>query len=115
MSELVCTIPNQIEPATSISGATKVRLCRSLFGSVGRASDSQIFLGDKLESHQTHLSWQQYVGTGLAVMLADKSLAHVAPEVDLGNVHYICLCNAYKTEPTLALKPRDVTRNPKQG
>ena len=34
----------------------------------------------------------------------------------LGNVHYCCLCNANKAEPTLALNPRgDITRNPKQG
>ena len=41
----------------------------------------------------------------------------VAPEVDLrGNVQYICLCNANKAEPTLALKPRgDITRNPKRS
>ena len=50
-------------------------------------------------------------------MLAAKRLAHVAPEVDLGECTlHLPLQKANKAEPTLALKPRgDVTRNPKQG
>ena len=50
------------------------------------------------------------------MMLAVKMLGGVAPGVDLGDVHYIHLCNVNKVEPTLALKPGgDVTRNPKTG
>ena len=34
----------------------------------------------------------------------------------LGNIHHVCLCQAWKRLPTLALKPRrDVTQSPKQG
>ena len=50
-------------------------------------------------------------------MLAAKSLAHVAPKMDLRECTlHSPLQKSNKAEPTLALKPRgDITRNPKQG
>ena len=51
-----------------------------------------------------------------ATMLAIKRSAGVAPEVDLREctLHSPLQKQANKAEHTLALKPRDATRNPKQ-
>ena len=45
-----------------------------------------------------------------------KLLPHNADCQEIGNVHYIRLCNVKKAEPTLPLEPTgDITRNSKQG
>ena len=45
-----------------------------------------------------------------------KRSSGVDPEVNLGKVHYVWLCQVYIKQHTLALKPKgDITRDPKEG
>ena len=56
------------------------------------------------------------LGRQLAAMLAVYTGRGVAPEVNLRErISGMPLQSWNKAEPTLALKPRDVTRSPKQG
>ena len=68
-------------------------------------------------SLQTLLHWRESIYLIRPTMLTVKRLAIcITRDGSQGIVHYICLCNANKAEPTLALKSRgDITRNPKQG
>ena len=81
---------------------------------VARSSSVRVIAHSNLSQVPPKL---MHVGKWLTALLAAKRSACVAPEVDLGNVHYIHLCKiANKAEPTLALKPGgDIIRNPKQG
>ena len=62
------------------------------------------------------LTFADACGEVISCAPTTKRLAHVAPEVDLGECTlHLPLQKVNKAEPTLALNPRgDVTRNPKQ-